>query len=95
MDIDDYKLGAYKVESTFVKGKFIRQKCYVEVDSDGKVNSTIAGCPKKLSKYITLDNFKVGFSIAANDPNYEDKKLTFKHVKGGVILVATDFTIKP
>ena len=95
MDIDDYKLGAYKVESTFVKGKFIRQKCYVEVAADGKVNSTIAGCPKKLSKYITLDNFKVGFSIAANDPNYEDKKLTFKHVKGGVILVATDFTIKP
>ena len=42
MDIDDYKLGAYKVESTFVKGKFIRQKCYVEVDKDGKVNSTIA-----------------------------------------------------
>ena len=94
MDIDDYKLGAYKVESTFVKGKFIRQKCYVEVAEDGKVNSTIAGCPKKLSKYITLENFKVGFSIAANDPNYEDKKLTFKHVKGGVILVPTDFTIK-
>lgn len=95
MDIDDYKLGAYKVESTFIKGKFIRQKCYVEVAEDGKVNSTIAGCPKKLSKYINLDNFKVGFSIAANDPNYEDKKLTFKHVKGGVILVPTDFTIKP
>ena len=94
MDIDDYKLGAYKVESTFIKGKFIRQKCYVEVAEDGKVNSTIAGCPKKLSKYINLDNFKVGFSIAANDPNYEDKKLTFKHVKGGVILVPTDFTIK-
>ena len=95
MDIDDYKLGAYKVESTFVRGKFIRQKCYVEVSPDGTVNSTIAGCPKKLSKYITLDNFKVGFSIAANDNNYEDKKLTFKHVKGGVILVPTDFTIKP
>ena len=94
MDIDDYKLGSYKVESSFCKAKFIRQKCYVEVSPDGTVNSTIAGCPKKLSKYITLDNFKVGFSIAANDNNYEDKKLTFKHVKGGVILVPTDFTIK-
>lgn len=94
MDIDDYKLGSYKVESSFCTAKFIRQKCYVEVDENGNVNSTIAGCPKKLSKYITLDNFQVGFSIAANDPNYEDKKLTFKHVKGGVILVPTDFTIK-
>ena len=94
MDIDNYKLGAYKVESKFVKAKFIRQKCYVEIDCDGNVNSTIAGCPKKLSKYINLDNFKIGFSIAANDENYEDKKLTFKHVRGGVILVPTDFTIK-
>ena len=25
---------------------------------------------------------------------YEEKKLTYKHVKGGVILVPTDFTIK-
>ena len=94
MEIDDYKLGAYKVESKFSEGKFIRQKCYVEVDYDGKINSTIAGCPKKLSKYINLKNFDTGFSIAANDTNYEDKKLTFKHVKGGVILVPTDFTIK-
>ena len=29
MEIDDYKLGAYKVESTFRKACFIRQKCYM------------------------------------------------------------------
>ena len=94
MDLDDFKLGAYKVESRFKQAKFIRQKCYIEIDENGNVNSTIAGMPKHLGKYVNLDNFESGFSIKADDPNYEDKKLTYKHVKGGVILVPTDFTIK-
>ena len=94
MDIDEYKLGAYKVESTFRTGKYIRQKCYIEIGYDDKINSTIAGLPKRLGKYVDLNNFNVGFSITADDPNYEDKKITYKHVKGGVILVPTDFTIK-
>ena len=94
MRLDDYELGAYKVESTFERAKFIRQKCYIEIGYDGKVNSTIAGMPKRLGKYVNLDNFASGFSIKANDNNYDDHKLTYKHVKGGVILVPTDFTIK-
>ena len=94
MRIDEYELGCYKVESTFVKGKYIRQKCYIEIDKDGKINSTIAGLPKRLGKYVNIDNFVSGFSIKADDTNYEDHKLTYKHVKGGVILVPTDFTIK-
>ncbi len=94
MDIDDFALGAYKMESTFKAGKYIRQKCYVEIGYDDKVNSTIAGLPKRLGKYINLDNFEIGFSILKDDPNYTDKKLTFVHVKGGVLLVPTDFTIK-
>ena len=116
MKLDDFELGAYKVESTFTTGKYIRQKCYIELLKitkekyekdlkDGKnviimnnkyyeVNTTIAGMPKKLGKYVNLNNFESGFSIKADDPNYEEKKLTYKHVKGGVILVPTDFTIK-
>lgn len=94
MKIDDYELNHYKVESTFVRAKFIRQKCYIEIDEEGKINSTIAGMPKRLGKYINLDNFVAGFSIKADDTQYEEKKLTYKHVKGGVILVPTDFTIK-
>lgn len=94
MDIDDYRLGAYKKESEFKEASFIRQKCYVEVDYDGNVHSTIAGMPKRLSKYVSLKNFKKGFTIPANDEKYEDKKLTYAHVKGGVLLVPIDFTIK-
>lgn len=94
IDVDDYKLGAWKLESTFVKAKFIRQKCYIEQSEDGKLNTTIAGLPKRMSSLINFDNFKVGFTT--EDLNCDDtgKKLMFKHVKGGVILVDTDFTIK-
>ena len=94
MDIDDYRLGAYKKESEFKEASFIRQKCYIEVDYDGNVHSTIAGMPKKLSKYVNLSNFKRGFTIPANDVSYEDKKLTYAHVNGGVLLAPIDFTIK-
>lgn len=94
MRIDEYELGCYKVESTFKTGKYIRQKCYIEIGYDDKINSTIAGMPKRLGKYVNLDNFVSGFSIKADDRKYEEKKLTYKHVKGGVILVPTDFTIK-
>ena len=92
VEIDDYKLGAWKMESTFVRGKYIRQKCYIELGEDDKLNVVVAGLPKNLGKYITFDNFKVGFTTENMD--IKEKKLTFKHVKGGVLLVNTDFTIK-
>lgn len=93
IDIDDYRLGAWKLESKFKRGKFLRQKCYVEEDYNGELNVTIAGLPHRLHKYITFENFKVGFSILASDTT-KDHKLTYKHVNGGVLLVETDFTIK-
>ena len=92
IEIDDYKLGAWKEESKFTKGKYIRQKCYIELGTDEKMNVTIAGLPKKLGDIITFDNFNVGFST--ENIQSENKKLTYKHVKGGVLLVETEFTIK-
>ena len=93
MDIDDYILGYWKLESKFKRGKFLRQKCYIEENEENEIQTTIAGLPKKLGKYITFNNFVEGFSILADDDEYEHK-LRFKHVKGGVLLVDTDFTIK-
>ena len=92
LDIDDYKLGYWKLESMFTRGKYIRQKCYIE-EFEGDINVTIAGLPKKLGKYINFENFKEGFSILVDDEEKEHK-LTYRHVKGGVILEDTDFTIK-
>lgn len=97
IEIDDYKLGAWKLESEFVRGKYLHQKCYIEQDYDNHINVTVAGLPKKLAPLIDFDNFKPGFSTA-NIPEAEiektGRKLIYKHVKGGVLLVETDFTIK-
>ena len=92
VDIDDFRLGAWKIESRFTRGKYIRQKCYIEEYED-KLNVTVAGLPKKLGKYVNFDNFNKGMEILAADEKKEHK-LRFKHVKGGVLLVDTDFTIK-
>lgn len=84
-DIDDVRLGAWKNEGFAKRAKFIRQKCYLE-EIDGNIEITCAGMPKTCYKFVTWDNFKTGFTCGG--------KLTFKHIKGGVKLVETDFTIK-
>lgn len=84
-DIDKVRLGAWKHEGTFKRAKFVRQKCYLE-EIDGQIQITCAGLPKTCYDKVTWESFKTGFSCGG--------KLTFKHVKGGVILVETDFTIK-
>lgn len=84
-DIDDTALGKWAHEATFTRAKFIRQKCYLE-EIDGKINITCAGMPKSCYDKVTWEKFKTGFTCGG--------KLTFKHVKGGVKLVETEFTIK-
>lgn len=84
-DIDPVRLGAWKHEGDFTKARFVRQKCYLE-EIDGNINITCAGMPKSCYKYVEWKKFKTGFTCGG--------KLTFKHVKGGVILKETDFTIK-
>ena len=83
-NIDDVALGAWKNEGIATKGKWIRQKCYLE-EIDGKMH-TCAGMPKSCYDRVEWDKFKTGFTCGG--------KLTFKHVKGGVKLVETEFTIK-
>lgn len=84
-EIDKVKLGAWKHEGTFSKAKFVRQKCYIE-EIEGKINITCAGMPKQCYKYVNFENFKTGLNVPG--------KLTFSHVKGGVILKETEYTIK-
>lgn len=84
-NIDDVELGAWKNEGIATKGRWVRQKCYLE-EIDGEVHITCAGMPKSCYSQVEWDKFKVGLSVGG--------KLTFKHVKGGVKLVETEFTIK-
>lgn len=82
--VDPNKLGYWKHESTFERARFIRQKTYVE-QIDGKLDVKCAGMPDACKKNVTWDNFHVGFTSTG--------KLLPKRVKGGVVLVDTEFTI--
>lgn len=85
-------------------GKFIRQKCYIEDFEEDGISITCAGMPKKCvykkegkeglyyktieekERKFNIKDFKQGFACGG--------KLTFKHIKGGVVLEETEFTIK-
>lgn len=96
IDIDPYKLGAWDCEKLFQRGRYLRQKCYIE-ETDGVIEATVAGMPKKLSHLITFDNFNVGFSTEAftdEEIGPKGRKLKYVHTEGGVVLMPTEFTIK-
>ena len=84
-EIDDVELGKWKHESHFTRAKFIRQKTYLE-EIDGEIKITCAGLPQKCYDQVTWDSFKEGMKV--------EGKLMFTHVRGGVILKETEFTIK-
>lgn len=85
LEIDPYKLGAWKHESTFSRAKFIRQKCYME-EIKGELKITCAGLPEECKKYVSWENFKPGV--------YYPGKLMPVHVPGGTVLVEKGYTMK-
>lgn len=108
--IDDYALGAWAKESDFDRALFIRQKCYIEEENgklnvtvaglpkylaplitfeNFKKGFSTEGLT--LTQMIDLAS-KNGASL--EEINKMHHKLTYKYVKGGVILADTDFTIK-
>lgn len=84
-EIDDVKLGAWKHEGSFSRARFIRQKCYIE-EMKGKLKITCAGMSKKCYNNIKWEDFKPGLKVPGN--------LKITHVKGGVKLVDSEFTLK-
>lgn len=60
--IDDVELGAWKNEGFATKGKFIRQKSYIE-EMDNEVKITCCGMPKDCYSYVDWENFKTGLSV--------------------------------
>lgn len=85
LDVDDVELGKWSHESTFTKGRFIRQKSYIE-EINGELEITCAGLTSSCYEFVTWENFKEGVKYGG--------KLQAKHVRGGIVLKETDFTIK-
>lgn len=105
IEIDPKKLGAWKLESKWSRGKFLRQKTYVEdvvwPEEDAGLNIKCAGMPDNLKyrKYVGEDGFvhkvpAISFEEFDVGAKWETGKLLAKQVKGGVLLVDTPFQIK-
>lgn len=93
LDVDDYRLGAFKHENTFTAARYLRPKLYMECMIKGQGenflmldwNVTGAGMSKAVKKQVTFDSFKYGAEFGG--------KLTTKVVPGGTVLLDTTFTI--
>ena len=108
--IDDYKLGYWSKEAEFSEALFLRQKCYIErVDGKLNVTIAglpkyLAPLINfdNFKKGFTTEGFQLEdmIKLAKENGATEEElkkihhKLTYKYVKGGVILADTDFTIK-
>ena len=108
--IDDYKLGYWSKEAEFSEALFLRQKCYIErVDGKLNVTVAglpkyLAPLITfdNFKKGFTTEGFQLEdmIRLAKENGATEEElkkihhKLTYKYVKGGVILADTDFTIK-
>lgn len=85
IEVHSSRLGAWKHEGNFTRARFIRQKTYIE-EINGHLHVTCAGMPDTVKSGVTWENFKRGFTAGG--------KLLPKHVKGGLVLSDTDFTLK-
>lgn len=108
--IDDYALGAWAKESDFDRALFIRQKCYVEEENGKlnvtvaglpKYLAPLITFENFKRGFSTegltlLEMVDLASKNGASKKDIEKihHKLTYKYVKGGVILADTDFTIK-
>lgn len=90
IEIDPYKLGAWKHEFTFDKARFIRAKRYMEIGKEPCSTETItkiicSGMPASCHEFVTWENFRPGQEYPG--------KLISVNVKGGVVLKETKFTL--
>lgn len=109
LEIHDTDLGAWKLETEFIKAKFIRQKCYMEQEiiTEAEYNEGIkSDAPKIYSK--DENGFYRNKITVAGMPSTCHNEVTFRKfrvgatftgkkqpiiVNGGVVLKDVDFTI--
>lgn len=92
-------LGLWKHEGTFIKGRYIRAKTYIEVKENGTPVVTCAGATPQIKKLMDWDTFRVGFDawkIAEERGlnKYDYSKLKPKQYPSGVALEEQNFAIK-
>lgn len=109
LDIDDYRLGAWAKEAEFTRAIYIRQKCYIEeiegtvavtVAGLPKYLAPIINFDNFKRGFSTGKMTNQDFIELAKENGADTDalkrihhKLDYKYVRGGVVLVDTDFTI--
>ena len=87
IDVDDYKLGYWKLEGHYPVAKYIRPKTYIHALEDYTVTDIkCEGMPDTIKKLCSYDDFKVG-------AEWSYGKLQQARVKGGCLLVDTGYSI--
>lgn len=85
IEIDSYKLGAFKLESEFTEAMYYRPKLYIET-INGKLDKKAGGLPAKCRDKLTYETLREGSVF--------NGKLLPKTVPGGVVLVPHDYVIR-
>ena len=78
--IDDYELGAWKIEKVWDRAKFIGANCYGENSIQSGWGTTISGYKRQ----VPMKDFKIG---------YKGTHLMAEKVKGGTLLLPTTYTV--
>lgn len=109
LEVDDYKLGAWKCESKFERARFIRQKCYIEdeIITEEEYNAKMLEfpylCRKTENGYrfmkVTVAGLPAGGYKYVTWDNFRGGakyggKLQPKRVAGGTVLNPTTYEIK-
>lgn len=84
-EVHPTKLGAWKLESQFMRARYLRQKTYIEEERYGDFEVKACGMPQACKELVTWENFKIGAKFPG--------KLMPKVRPGGIELVETEFTI--
>lgn len=110
IEIDDTKLGAFKLENVVKRAKYIRSKCYINkvIISEKEYKEGMESDEKKLYSKDKNGFYKMKITVAGMPADCYDQ-VTFSNfkigaeykgkkqpviVKGGVVLKEIDFTIK-
>lgn len=97
LDVDQTRLGAWKIEQHFVDARFMRAKAYVEKVAECTCHKVphergcgfvthIAGLPVSVAKSVTFDDLTNGHVFHG--------KLLPKRVPGGIVLTEAGYTLK-
>lgn len=83
LDIDDYRLGAWKIKE-YDQARFLRTKCYI-LKSMNELTIKCSGMPASYRNQVTWDNFKKG-------KKYKGKQ-SIKNEQGSYKIVESEFTL--